>query len=85
MKRRFYLLNHTKVKSRLSFGTNNINIDFSLNVNREVNANQNSDIIKKGEEIFNRFSNYFSNLYRIKGVAHGSLKGYQYIPKGKYC
>ena len=73
-----------EVKSRLSFGTNNINIDFSLNVNREVNANQNSDIIKKGEEIFNRFSNYFSNLYRIKGVAHGSLKGYQYIPKGKY-
>ena len=73
-----------EVKSRLSFGTNNINIDFSLNVNREINANQNSDIIKKGEEIFNRFSNYFSNLYRIKGVAHGSLKGYQYIPKGKY-
>ena len=73
-----------EVKSRLSFGTNNINIDFSLNVNREVNANQNSEIIKKGEEIFNRFSNYFSNLYRIKGVAHGSLKGYQYIPKGKY-
>lgn len=73
-----------EVKSRLSFGTNNINIDFSLNVNREINANQSSDIIKKGEEIFNRFSNYFSNLYRIKGVAHGSLKGYQYIPKGKY-
>lgn len=70
------------VKTIISFGSNRLNVDITLN---KSILGLNSNIIEVSEKIFKLFSTKFSNLYRTKGLVQGSLKGYQYIPKGRYA
>lgn len=64
----------------LNFGNNNINVEMSIK-----NTTGQDDFFIITEKIFSLFSAKFSNLYRNKGIAKGSLKGYRYTPKGKYA
>lgn len=81
--RKILSIKPTPVKSIISFGSNRINVDISFNKNlSEIN---NLNIAKVSERIFRLFAEKFSNLYRTKGIIQSSLKGYQYIPNGKYA
>ena len=80
--KRILIIKTSEVKSALSFGSNNLNVEISFNIsNQEAN---NPKIVKASEQIFNLFSDIFSNLYRSKGIQRGSLRGFQYLPKNKY-
>lgn len=71
------------VKSIISFGSNRLNVDIFFN--KSISEISNSNLIAVSERIFELFKEKFSNLYRTKGVIPSSLKGYQYIPNGKYA
>ena len=80
--KRILTIKKSEIKSLLSFGISNINVEISFNHGfKELN---NSNIVQVSEQIFNLFSDKFSNLYRTKGVQLGSLQGFQYLPKNKY-
>lgn len=80
--RKILLIKTTPVKSIISFGSNRLNVDISFNKNiSEINT---SNITEVSERIFRLFAEKFSNLYRTKGIIQSSLRGYQYIPNGKY-
>ncbi|WP_432481345.1 hypothetical protein [Moraxella sp. ZY200743] len=80
--RKILLIKTTPVKSIISFGSNRLNVDISFNKNiSEINT---SNITEVSERIFRLFAEKFSNLYRTKGIIQSSLRGYQYIPNGRY-
>lgn len=80
--KRILTIKKSEIKSLLSFGISNINVEISLNHGfKEFN---NSNIMQVSEQIFNLFSDKFSNLYRTKGIQLGSLPGFQYLPKNRY-
>ncbi|WLF82932.1 hypothetical protein [Moraxella sp. ZY210820] len=80
--RKILSIKRMPVKSMISFGSNRLNVDISLN--KSASEINNSNILEVSEVIFKLFVEKFSNLYRTKGIIQGSLKGYQYIPNGKY-
>lgn len=80
--KRILTIKKSEIKSLLSFGISNINVEISFNHGfKEFN---NSNIMQVSEQIFNLFSDKFSNLYRTKGIQLGSLPGFQYLPKNRY-
>ncbi len=81
--RKILLIKTTPVKSIISFGSNRLNVDISLNKN--IPGISNSNLIDVSERIFELFKEKFANLYRTKGIIRSSLRGYQYTPNGKYA
>lgn len=81
--KKILLIKSIPVKSIISFGSNRLNVDISFNHN--MSKINNSNIIEVAKRIFKLFAERFSNLYRTKGTIQSSLKGYQYIPNGKYA
>lgn len=81
--RKILSIKEAPVKSPISFGLNRVNVDISLNKDmQKLNSSINVEV---SDVIFRAFAEKFYNLYRAKGVIQSSLKGYQYVPNGKYA
>lgn len=79
--KRILIIRKHEIKSILSFGVKNINVDISFN--KDSGEHNNSKLMELSEQIFNLFSEQFAGLHSRRGIQRGSLPGFQYLPKGK--